>query len=64
MAVPAVMTVDLNDDESERRRRRLKTNIGSLLSPGYQTPKLSHSGQGIRYTCMLMETVKRPKANQ
>ena len=49
MAVMTMMTVDLNDDEAERRKRRLKTNIGSLLSPGCHTPKLSQARHIIRY---------------
>lgn len=47
MAVPTVM-VDVNDDEAERRQRRLKANIGSLLSPGCHTPKLGQSGHITR----------------
>ncbi len=50
MAMPGVLTVGLNDDEAERRKRRLKTNIGSIMSPGCHTPnKFGQSASSIRY---------------
>lgn len=49
MAMPDVLTVGLNDDEAERRKRRLKTNIGSIMSPGCHTPKFGQSASSIRY---------------
>lgn len=53
MAMPGILTVGLNDDEAERRKRRLKTNIGSIMSPGCHTPKFGQSAQSVRYICML-----------
>ena len=48
--MPGVLTVGLNDDEAERRKRRLRTNIGTIMSPGCHTPKFGQSAQSsIRY---------------
>ena len=50
MAMPGALTVGLNDDEAERRKRRLRTNIGTIMSPGCLTPKFGQSAQSsIRY---------------
>lgn len=50
MAMPGALTVGLNDDEAERRKRRLRTNIGTIMSPGCHTPKFGQSAQSsIRY---------------
>ena len=39
--------IQVNDDEEERQRRRLKKNMCAMISPGCHTPKgVASSGRG------------------
>lgn len=39
----SVSVVRVNDDEAERRLRRLNSNFCTMLSPGCHTPRSAHS---------------------
>lgn len=39
IATSVASTVTINDDEAERRQRRLETQMRTMMSPGCHTPK-------------------------